>query len=155
MASERYAATGLQSAIAVSPGKTALGLVSAASIRPMIYFLDVSVDGTPSDVMIRMQGRRYTAAGTATAVTPVQLDPSGSATGARGTANANHTIEPTYTAASSLFDVDRHFRAPYQFQAVDQLAGLTAPAIAANGIGIIGFHASATPGLNATMHWVE
>ena len=75
MASERYAATGLSAAIAASPGKTALTVISAATIRPSIYFIDASFDGTPSDVMARIQAMRFTAAGTAGgAVTPAPLD---------------------------------------------------------------------------------
>ena len=153
MANEKYAATGLDAAIAVSPGTTALGVTGGTGVRPSIYFVDASFDGTPSDIMIRFQAMRSTAAGTSTAVTPAQLDGSGIA--AEATAGENHSAEPTYTAATELIDVDRHFRAPFQFVAVDPTAGFQVPATAANGVGFRGFHASATPGLNVTAHWAE
>ena len=153
MAAEKYAATGLGAAIAVSPGKTALGVTGATTVRPSIYMIDASIDGTPSDVMIRIQAMRSSAAGTSTAVTPAQLDGSGIA--AEAVAGENHSAEPTYTAATELLDVDRHFRAPLQFVAVDAASGLQIPATAAAGIGVRGFHASVTPGLNVSAHWTE
>jgi hypothetical protein len=154
MASERYVATGLSAAIAASPGKTALNVIGGTGVRPSIYFVDLSIDGTPADVMIRMQVMRTSAVGTAgSAVTPAQLDGSGIA--AEATAGETHSAEPTYTAATELIDVDRHFRAPLQFQAVDQLAGFQIPASANAGVGFRAFHASSTPFLNATAHWSE
>lgn len=154
MAAEKYGATGFDTAITTSPGDTALTVIGATTVRPSIYFVDASFDGTPSDIMIRFQAMRFSAVGTQGAgVTPAQLDGSGIA--AEATCGENHSAEPTYTASTELIDVDRHFRAPFQFVAVDPSSGFQIPATAANGVGFRGFHASATPGLNVTAHWTE
>lgn len=154
MAAEKFGATGTDAAIAASPGTTALTVISASTVRPSIYFIDGSFSGTPSDIMIQFQAMRFTAAGTAGgAVTPAPLDTLGAA--ALATCGENHSAEPTYTAATELIDVARHFRAPFQFVAVDPSAGLLLPATAANGVGFRSFHASATPGCSVTAHWVE
>ncbi len=147
----RYAATG-QSVGAASPGRTCLAVEAAATKRGEIYEMLLSARGTPADNALQITFRRFTVAGTRTAVTPQALDPGDPA--AILAAGENHTVEPTYTAGSELLDIGLNQRATLQWKA--SLGGeLVTPATAANGIGITFIHASYTGSTEASAHWRE
>lgn len=108
-----------------------LGITSAATIRPSLYFFTLGTTSTPADYALRWLLQRYTAAGTATAVVPAPLDPASPAYA--GSAGSNHTAEPTYTSAKTLLDIGLAQRNTYLWYG-DQ-SPLQMPATAANGIG--------------------
>jgi hypothetical protein len=112
----KYAITGTQQNVSGSY-KTVLAVAATSGSlrRGKIYDVLIGTNGTPADNYLQWDISRMTAAGTATAVTPNQLDPADSA--ALGVANNNYTAEPTITANSSLFNVGVNQRASYRWVA--------------------------------------
>ena len=125
-----YAVQGTQNASA----KTALVVVSTAAIRPRIIEYKSSTTGAPnSDASYEIQVKRFTAAGTTTALTPASTDSGDPA--ATLTAGSNATVEPTYTANTTIDDYGANPRATFRWVAYDQRAEIILPATAANGVG--------------------
>jgi hypothetical protein len=91
--------------------------------------------GAAADGVLEWIIQRFTAAGTTTAITPRNIDPTDPSTAA-ASAGSNSSIEPTYSANSSLFDSGLNQRATYTWNAWTEGAQLVAPATAANGLGI-------------------
>jgi hypothetical protein len=112
--------------------KTMLGMTSATTIRPELFELDIACGATPADLATIFLVRRYTAAGTSTAVTPLALDPANPA--ALAAIGNNHTVEPTYSTGS-LYRFALNQRAAFRWVAAPG-SGFKAPATAANGIGL-------------------
>src|SRR6266851_5389724 len=92
--------------------KTPQVQTSAATVRPKIWSFTLSTLGAAADGVLEWIIQRFTAAGT------------------------NASVEPTYTANSSLFDQGLNQRATYTWTAWTEGAQLVAPATAANGLGI-------------------
>lgn len=99
----RYVTTGNQGTTS-SSNKTATSIISIAGLRPLIYGFTVGADGAPNatDCSMVYTLQVSTTAGTATAVTPFPLDP-GYQASKLASGNSNFTIEPTYTAGSTLW----------------------------------------------------
>jgi hypothetical protein len=148
--SRKYSIDGAQAV--ASPTDTVLGLTSAATIRPAVFFLVFGSSATPADNALNWLLQRYTAAGTATAVTPQPLDPGNPA--ALASAGENHTVEPTYTADEVLLNVSVNQRATFQWIARPGCEILL-PATAANGVGLQPVHASFAGSVEAAMHFEE
>lgn len=133
---------------------TILGLTSAATVRPRIYDLLVSSDSTPADNAGNYSLKRYTVAGTSTAVTPVALDPADPA--ALASAGKAHTVEPTYTANADIlgpFAVNQ--RPTFRWVAYPE-GELVLPATAANGAGfLVNAIAGSTCNLLVSIHYSE
>ena|SRR3990167_210746 len=146
----RYSIDGAQAV--ASPTDTVLGLTSTAAIRPRIYDVIFGSSATPADNALNWLLQRYTAAGTATSVTPAPLDPADPA--ATATAGQNHTAEPTYTAGAVLLDISANQRSTQRWVASPG-GELVLPATAANGIGVQPVHTSFTGSVEATMHYEE
>ena len=128
-----YAAQGTQTA---AP-KTALTVVSTANGRPRIIEYKLSnVGAVTVDSQFEVQVKRFTAAGTTTAVTPGQTDPSDAAA-TLVTFGSNATVEPTYTASTTIDDTGVNPRGIYRWTAYDPSAELILPATASNGIGFL------------------
>jgi len=125
-----WAAQGTQTA----GSKTALVVVSTAAIRPRILEHTYSNVGTVStDAQFEIQAKRFTAAGTNTSVTPAPTDPSeGTPVMAFG---SNSTVEPTYTANTTLFDTGVNPRGIFRWTAYDPSAEIILPATASSGVG--------------------
>ena len=136
--SATYAITGTQTV--ASPTDTCLGLTSATTVRPEITFFVLGSIGTPADNALQWLIARYTAAGTATAVTPLAQDPGAPASLAA--AGENHTAEPTYTAGGTVFNIGLAQRNTYPWYG--DADPIMLPATAANGIGWQPVHASYT-----------
>src|SRR5216683_1339540 len=115
--------------------KTPQVLTSAATVRPKIWSFTLSTLGAAADGVLEWIIQRFTAAGTTTAVTPRNNDPTDPST-ASAAAGTNASVEPAYTANSSLFDQGLNQRATYTWTAWTEGAQLVAPATAANGLGI-------------------
>jgi len=133
--------------------KSILGLTSAATIRPKIYDLVVGSDATPADNAGEFVLQRYTAAGTATAVTPQKLDP-GDPSSLAGAGEA-HSIEPTYTANAIMLQWAQNQRATFRWVASPG-GEIVLPATAASGVGLQSISISgAAVNTNATIHFEE
>lgn len=150
MRGRRYSVDGEQ-AIA-SPTDSLLGITATTAVEPGIYFLALGCEATPADAALIWYLQRYTAAGTATAVTPQNLGPG--TTASTTTAGENHTVEPTYTANEILFRLALNQRAAHSI-VFDPDGAIHAPATANNGLGLAPTHASSTVLCSATMHFQE
>lgn len=146
----RYSIDGAQAV--ASPTDSCLGLTSAATIRPAIYDIVFGSNATPADNALNWLLQRYTAAGTATAVTPQPLDPDDPA--ALASAGEDHTAEPTYTSNAILLNISANQRSTQRWVASPG-GELKCPATAANGLGLQPVHASFTGEVQATMHFEE
>jgi hypothetical protein len=115
--------------------QTALTLVSTANGRPRIIEYKLSnVGAVTVDSQFEVQVKRFTVAGTTTAVTPSGTDPSDPAA-TLFTAGSNATVEPTYTAGVIIDDTGVNPRGIYRWTAYDPSAEIILPATAANGVG--------------------
>lgn len=147
---DRYAITGTQNV--ASPADTCLALEAAATIRARIYDMIFGCHDTPADNAFMWTVQRFTVAGTRTAVVPATLDPGAPAAICQG--GENHTVEPTYTAATELLDFGLNQRATFRWVAAPG-GEFVLPAVAANGIGVWPFHASSTALVDCTIHFEE
>lgn len=146
----KYAASGTRAV--ASPTKTVLGVTATVAVRPEIYDLIFGSTATPADNALEVILQRYTAAGTATAITPAAIDSGDPASTA--TAGQNHTVEPTYTAAAILLDVAVNQRSTQRWVAAPG-GEIKLPATAANGVGLQPVHASFTGNFVSTIHFCE
>lgn len=133
MRTQCYSTDGNQNAAA---DVTILGLESASTIRPRIYYVTIGSAATPASNAYNMQLNRFTAAGTNTTVTCQPLDPVDVASKATG--GENHTGEPTKTAGSVLlsFGWNNTYMNPFIWTAPEG-GELVAPATASNGIAMV------------------
>lgn len=146
----RYAGTGAQNI--ASPTDTVCTLTAETTTRGWVYFFCLSSAGTPADNAIEWIVQRCTAVGTATAVAAALLD--GAEAAELCDFDENHTVEPTYTAATEVFDNAVNQRMTMQFNANPD-GELVLPATAATGFGWQPVHASATVTTEVTVHWFE
>ena len=126
----RYAIDGQDTNTATT---SILGLTSATTVRPRIFDLIMGSDATPADNAAKYVLQRYTAAGTATSVTPQAIDPGDPA--ALASAGKAHTVEPTYTASAIMLHWAQNQRATFRWVAAP-MSEIVLPATAANGVGI-------------------
>ena len=150
--SAKYSVTGNQDTTTATPGDSTLGIGSGTDQRPELYDWTSSFGGTPADNAIQVLLRKMTALGTATSVVPVDIDESGVAS--LTTCAENHTVEPTYTAATELFDQILNQRAAYRWVAAPG-GGIVLPATANAGVGFAAFHASYTGSHQVTAHFID
>lgn len=146
----RYSIDGAQAV--ASPTDTCLGLTSTSAIRPAIYDVIFGSTATPADNALQWLLQRYTAAGTATSVTPQPLDSGDPA--ATATSGEDHTAEPTYTSNAILLNVAANQRSTQRWVASPG-GELILPATAANGIGVQPVHSSFTGEVVCTIHYEE
>jgi hypothetical protein len=151
---DRYAVTGNQDVTTASPGDTSLHLFSPGTThRGQVYYMSFSADGTMADQVNTVVVQRTTAVGTeGTGVVPAPTDSDAPASILDGA--ENHTANPTFTAATELWDNDVHVRALAQVQ-LQPDGHLMIPATANAGIAATGFSGNYTGGLNATFHYLE
>ncbi|HEX3587794.1 MAG TPA: hypothetical protein VH024_17475 [Candidatus Angelobacter sp.] len=101
--------------------------------RGKLYDVTFGTIGTPADQTYEWDISRATTVGTGTTVTPVAVDSADAAAFTVG--SVNHTAEPTYTAASSLFYLGTNQRASYRWVAAPG-SELMWPATNLNGLGL-------------------
>lgn len=114
--------------------KTLLALSASNSVllrRQRIVEFTFGTDGTAADNAMVCDVSRLTADGTATSITPNKEDPADGAMA--GIATANHTVEPTVTAASRLYGWGFNQRATQRWAAFPGKE-LILPATNANGL---------------------
>ena len=125
-----YSGRGTQTVAA----KTALTVISAATIRPRIKKLSGKNIGVVTvDSQIEVQLSRFTAAGTTTPVTPVATDSGDPASTL--TMGSNATVEPTYTSNTLEASLIFNPRGKDEWTPYDGTADIVLPATAANGLG--------------------
>ena len=153
---DRYAVTGLQTLVEVSPGETILNLfnpTAAPTSRGEIFYFSVGADGTMADQVQRVQVQRTTVIGTEGAgVTPAGFDGDGPA--GEYDAGEDHSVEPTFTAATELWEEPVHVRALAQIQ-LQPDGHLKMPATQNNGIGMRSFSGTYAGGAHGTIHFSE
>jgi hypothetical protein len=133
--------------------KTALTLISATTVRPEIYDLEMGFSSAPADAAFQVFAQRFTAAGTAgSSNTPSPLDPSDPA--CQATSGQGLSAEPTYTSGKILAHFALNQRATHRWIA-DQRGPLKMPATANNGIGLYAVNASATPNFDVCCWFCE
>lgn len=123
---------GFSGSITSAATKTVWSVVGTSAVRCSIYDILVSSDATPADNSSEWMAFRCTAAGTATAVTPTNLDSGDPA--ATCVCGKNHSAEPTYGSVP-LLDFAINQRATFRWVAAPG-SELKGPATAANGVGL-------------------
>lgn len=133
-----------------------LGTIGAVSTtqarRGKIYDLILGSEATPADAAVLWTVRRYTAAGTNTAVTVAKMDDADAAF--LGAAGENHSAEPTYTANTTVLNIPMNQRATFRWVAAPG-GELVWPATTANGFGIFPTFSTGTPVITGTVHVEE
>ena len=126
----RYTGNG---SAASGANKTALNLISAATIRPSLYDLVIGSVATPADAAVKWHVQRTTAVGTeGSGFTPIALDPGDPASLADYA--VAHSSEPTYTSNAVLLQISMNQRNSFRWVAAPG-GELIAPATANNGLG--------------------
>ena len=153
---DRFAFTAFQTAVEATPGET-IGNLFSPQVTPTtrfgIYYFAVSVGGTMADVVCHYVLQRTTAVGTeASGVVPENLD-NGAVQGDADAAQ-DHSVEPTYTAATEMWEQDVHVRALAQIQ-LQPDGHIIIPGTQNNGLGMQVFSASYTGIAYETMHFIE
>lgn len=100
--------------------------------RQKLYDLIVGSEASPADNVFLWTVRRYTVAGTSTAVVPGAIDPADAL--ALADAGENHTAEPTYIGIP-LISIPLNQRATFRWVA-NPGSELVVPATASNGLGL-------------------
>lgn len=153
---DRYAVTGQQLVVEVSPGETILNLFNPAVTpvtRAEIVYFSIGASGTMADALQTGQVQRTTAVGTeGSGVVPAGTD-DGAVTGELD-AGQDHSAEPTYTAATELWEEPIHLRALAQIQ-LQPDTHFKIPGVQNNGMGIRTFSAAYGGPANATIHFLE
>ncbi len=147
---ERYYGEGEQTPS--TAGDTIAALITATTVRPRIYRIELAYAGTPEDTYSLLRVNRSTADGTGTSFTPVSLDPGGVA--AKATFKSDYTAEPTYTANAYLLKIVMNSRSTYRWTA-EEGGEIIVPATAANGVGLQTVTTTATIDAHAYFHWIE
>jgi hypothetical protein len=129
-----------------------VGHDATAVQRARINRMTLSASGTPADNAIIWTLQRCTTTGTMTSVTPALRDTVDGAADLLGSENA--TVEPTYTAATEMFDNAVNQRATL-IVVYDDRNEIIIPATANNGIGLKAAHASFTGNVESTITWEE
>lgn len=135
--------------------KTAAQIVGGTTVRVSLYefAIGIKTDPNATDQQLEYLIGRTTSAGTAGSTpTPLPNDPSDVA--AIATTGITHSGEPTYTAASFLYDQGINQRAGFRWVAVPGQEFRT-PATSANGIGIKNVAITATAIVLGTLAWTE
>ena len=152
---DRYVVTGLQTAVEVSPGETILSLFQAGTtIRSWLYYFAVSTRaGAMADQVQTAQLQRTTVQGTEGAgVVPAPLDFDAPAAISDG--GEDHSVEPTFTSATEMFEQDIHVRNTVQVQ-LQPDGHISVPAVAAAGITMRSFSTNYAGGGACTMYYRE
>ncbi len=144
-----YSAIGDQT---VGADASLLGIKGATTIRPVIFEIIIGCAATPADQATLFHLQRFTAAGTATAVTPMPFDPDDPA--ALAAAAKNHTVEPTYTADEILLQEPLNQRATFRWMSLPEF-GFMIPAVSNNGLGLKASTATGTADHHCTIAWAE
>lgn len=148
----RYACPGDQTATAAD-SVVSIGNGAAVTFNAALYELMISSHtDAPADAALRFSLKRYTAAGTSTAVTPEPLNNADPAAISDG--GSNHTVEPTYAGVAFL-DFGINQRNTFRWVATPD-GEIFVPLAKSCGLGLQNVHVSAgTPALDGMIHFSE
>ncbi len=135
--------------------KTAVNITGGTTVRISVYEFAVGLTTAPNSTDQQLEylvGRTTTAGTGGSAPTPLPNDPSDVA--AIATAIITPSGEPTYTAASFLYDQGINQRAGFRWVAVPGQE-FRSPATASNGVGLKNVAITATSIITGTIAWVE
>lgn len=127
----RYSTRGSMALIAAD---TVLSVIAATTVRPKIFDVLMSSPSTPNDYSAEFFFQRFSADGTATAVTPQPIDFGERA--AVATSKHTYTAEPTLTANEILLQLAHNQRATVRWIAAPG-GELVIPALAGDGLACL------------------
>jgi hypothetical protein len=120
----------------VLAANTTVGVIAASNVtqlrRIKLYDFTIGVESAPASFANLWLWKRFTAAGTSTAVTPNPLDLADTAM--LGVAGQNNTVEPTYTVTMAAKALNQ--QATYRWLAAPG-SEIIIPATNAAGLGIM------------------
>lgn len=145
----RYSTRGSMALIAAD---SVLSVIAATTVRPRIYDIVLSSSSTPNSYSADFSFQRFSADGTATAVTPQPLDFADPAS--LSTSKHTYTIEPTLTAGEILLQLSHNQQATVRWVAAPG-SELIIPALAGDGIAIVCNAVSTQFTEVATMFFIE
>lgn len=120
--------------------------------RAWLYDVMFGTDGTPADNTVTYKLDRQTTVGTGTSAAPSPLDIGDAA--ALIVATANHTIEPTVTAATQLLEMAMNQRASYRWVAAPG-GEIVIPATNVAGVGARAKSPAYASTAVANLHFME
>lgn len=135
--------------------KTAVNVIGSTTVRISVFEFAIGITTAPNSTDQQLEyllGRTTTAATGGSAPTPLPNDPSDVA--AIATAVITPSGEPTYTAASFLYDQAINQRAGFRWVAVPGQEFRT-PATASNGVGLKNVAVTASSIITGTVNWWE
>lgn len=140
-------------AMTATPGDTSISIAGVAARRITVTGFIAGALGTMADAMAQWQLRRFdTADGTGT--TLATEAPSDPVDASLVVCKGNHTVEPTYGSLPIPVNYPCHLRATAMWHARPG-NGLIIPAVATEGIGLVGFEATYTGLVGTTLFWEE
>ena len=131
-----------------------VSLIGSTAVVIKIYDLILGSDATPADQAGEFELNRITTAGVGgTTLTEVKLDPLTAAAVAdcRG---GTYATEPVDTANTEMLQIGLNQRATFRWVAAPG-GELMSTALAVNGLFLRCVAHTATPNINATVHWME
>ncbi len=145
---------GQSGSVASGANKGMWNLISAATIRPHVYDIEIGSVATPADQAAAFQLVRTTAVGTeGSGFTPTALDPANPASLA-DIGQGVFSGEPTKTADSALRSLPQNQRASNRWVAAPG-GELIAPATASNGLCLETLSSTSTQAHQSMVHWTE
>ncbi len=152
---DRSIATGIQTAVEVSPGETILNLYSVGTThRGAIYYMAFSASASMADQVQAVEVQRTTVGGTGLAVDENPAPADSDAPAALLQFEEDHSVEPTFTTDTELWENDVHVRALAQVQ-LQPDGHLMIPASADGGIAARSFSTNYAAAARATFHYHE
>lgn len=150
---DRYAVTGQQLVVEASPGETILSLFNpVTTTRGEIFYFSLGASGVQADQTQVGQLQRTTVQGTEGAgVTPAPFD---LAPAALMDAGEDHSVEPTFTSATELWEEPVHVRNTIQIQ-LQPDGHLFIAAVVNEGLTMRSFSVNYAAPANATFHYLE
>ena len=140
-------------AMVATPGDSVLSYQATVAIRPAFFEIIVGTTGSPDDKSIEYRLKRFdTADGTGDGLTGDPLDPGDPA--ALGTLQGNHSAEPTYGSLGQPLIFGLNQRATFRWIAAPGRE-IKSPAVATEGLGLVGFNASYVGLYTGTIFWEE
>lgn len=141
------------SVASAAANNTVLGISAPGSAMRRFGLTSLEISfSTTADNNYVIRGRRSTAAGTSTAVTPQPDDPADAAS--NFTAGEDHSADPTYTAGSEFLELSLNQKNTFKWWAPPG-SPIIVPATASNGIGFDPSVAPSTPTVQLVAHCVQ
>ena len=130
-----------------------ISVIGSATVRPEIFYVALSAQSTaPADATITASVKHFTADGTGTAVTPIQLNANEPACVC--TSKQTYTVEPTY-AGIALLKIGMNQRSLFQFYAREG-AEFVGQLAAGDGLGMLmDAFSTGTPSMQGVFHFME